>query len=123
MIKELTWVFIMFTRESFPMCIFSVLILLARFTEPSIFRMVEVPRGAWFPHLQYIDEAPFLCPSGAFFSKISSLVDGGLHFISPKYRSCVIICSLIFFIFNFNSWYTSKWFFCNVNISTFLCRS
>ena len=55
-------------------------------------------------------------------NKFFSRLFGGLHFISLKNRSYVIICIFIFFIFNFNSWYTSKWLFYNVNISTFLCR-
>ena len=43
--------------------------------------------------------------------------------VSLKKRSYVIIHIFIFFIFNFNSWYTIKWFFCKVKISTFLCKS
>ena len=123
--EELTWVFIMFTKESFTISISSVWILFARFTEPSVFRMVEVsPRIFDFPFA--IDSWSTFCTSvrGFFLgNKFFSRFYGGLHFISLRNRSYVIICIFIFLIFNFNLWYTSKRFFCNVNIGAFLCRS
>ena len=112
--EELTRVFIVFTRENFTMCVSSVWILFASFTEPSVFRMVEVsPKVFGFPFA--IDRWLFL--GNKFFSRFY----GSLHFISLK-NSVVIIRIFIFFIFNFNSWCTSKLFFYNVNISTFFRR-
>ena len=126
MIKEgLAWVFIVFTRESFPVCIISVWMLCARFTEPSVFRMVEVsPRIFGFPLA--VDRWSTFCISvwgfflgTTFFSRFYC----GLDCISLKNRCYVIIRIFIYLIFNSNSWCTSKWSFCNVSISTFLCRS
>ena len=106
-------------------CPSSVWILFARFAEPSVFRMVEVsPRVLGFSFV--IDRwITFRISVWGFFlgNKYFSRFYGALHFISLKNRSYVIIHIFIFFIFNFNLWYTSKWFFCNVNISTFLFRS
>ena len=96
------------------MSVSSVWILFASFTEPSVFRMVEVsPKVFGFPFA--IDRWLFL--GNKFFSRFY----GSLHFISLK-NSVVIIRIFIFFIFNFNSWCTSKLFFYNVNISTFFRR-
>ena len=105
------------------MCIYSVWLLFAPFAELSIFRMVEVsPRVLGFSFA--VDRwSTFSLFVWGFFrgNKYFSRFSGGLQFIYLK-NSYFIIHIFIFFIFNFNSWYTSKWFFCNVNISTFLCR-
>ena len=119
--EELTRVFIVFTRESFPMRVYSVWILFARFTETSVFRMVEVsPRVFGFSFA--IDRwNTFRTSVRGFFSEISILVDS------------VVVLTLFFWkigatlSFTFSSFSSSisasKWFFCNVNISTFFCRS
>ena len=119
--EELTRVFA-FTREIFQ-CASTVFEYSSHVLQkhPGFFRMVEVsPRVFGFSFA--IDRRnTFRTSVRGFFSEISILVDS-VVVLTLFFWKIGATLSFIFSSFS-SSISASKWFFCNVNISTFFCRS